>query len=62
MRNLYADFLSRSSSTPSIAGRGVAMQAQDDLHGVKCYICRQFGHRKEHCPKYNPHYEKARKE
>ena len=54
MRNLYADLLSRSSNTPSIAGRGVAMQAQDDLHGVKCYICRKFGHRTEHCPKCNP--------
>ena len=29
MRSIYADLLSRSSSTPSIAGRGVALQLQD---------------------------------
>lgn len=38
------------------------MQAQDDLSGVKCYICRQFGHRKADCPKYDPNYKKTRKE
>ncbi|CAN0372110.1 unnamed protein product, partial [Scytosiphon promiscuus] len=52
MRNMYADLLSRRSSTSSIAGRGVAMQAQGDLSGVQCYICRKFGHRKEDCSKY----------
>ena len=62
MRNMYAGPRSRSSSIPSIAGRGVAMPAQDGLHDVKCYICRQFGHRKEHCPKYNLKCKKTRKE
>ena len=62
MRNMYADLLSRSSSTPSIAGRGVAIQAHDDPHGLTCSICKKFGHRKEYCPKYNPNYKKTRKE
>ena len=35
MRNIYADLLFRLSSTPSSAGRGVTIQAQDNLHGVK---------------------------
>ena len=62
MRNIYADLLSRSSSTPSSAGRGVTIQAQDNLYGVKCYICRQFRHRKEHCSMYNTNHKKTRKE
>ena len=62
MRNMHADLLSLTSSTPSIAGRGVAMQTQDDLHGSKCYIRRSFGYGKGHCPKYNPNWKKTRKE
>ena len=54
MRNMHADLLSRSSSTPSIAGSGVAMQAQDDLWcEVPLYICRHLGH---------PNHKKTRKE
>ena len=62
MRNIYADLLSRSSPTPSIAGRGVAMQAHHDLHSATCYLCRKFRHRKEDIPKFDPDYKKTRKE
>ena len=60
MRNMYAYLLSRPSSTPSISGRGVAMQAHNNLSRVKCYICREFGHRMEDCSRYDPNYNKNR--
>ena len=58
MRDMCSDHLSRLSSIPSITRGGVAMQAQDDLSGVKGYICSKFGHRKADCPMYNPNYKK----
>ena len=61
MRNMYADLLSRSSITPSIAGRVVAMQAQEDLSGVQCYTCSKFGRRTADCPKYDSNYNKTKR-
>lgn len=57
--NIYADLFSRPSSTPSVASRGDAIQAQDGLHGGECYICRQFGHCEEDCFKYVTSYKKT---
>ena len=33
MRNIYADLLSRPSTTPSVAGRRVAMHVHGDVSG-----------------------------
>ncbi|CAN0290502.1 unnamed protein product, partial [Scytosiphon promiscuus] len=50
MRNMYADLLSRPSSTPSVAGRGVAMHVQGDISGITCHICKEQGHYQKDCP------------
>ena len=34
------------------------MSTQGDLSKVKCYICKQFGHRKGDCPQFDPNYRK----
>ncbi|CAN0602669.1 unnamed protein product, partial [Ectocarpus sp. 12 AP-2014] len=45
MKNMYIDSLSRTS-TSSVAGRGVAMQASNGDSTIKCFNCRQQGHRR----------------
>ena len=49
MRNMYIDSLSRPSTKP-IAGRGVAMQASNGDSNIKCFNCKQIGHRRRDCP------------
>lgn len=38
MLDMYADLLTRVSSTSSFARRGMTMQAQDGFGGVQCYM------------------------
>lgn len=41
MRNMYADLLSCPSSTPSVAGRRVAMRVQGYLNGIAYHLCKR---------------------
>ena len=60
MCDMFADLIAQCWSTTPIAGRDVAIQAQDNLYGVKCYICRKVGHRKEERFKQNANHKKTR--
>ena len=53
MRNMYAD-LARPSTTPSVAGRGVAMHVQGNVSGKTSRIFKEQGHFRTYFPKYNP--------
>ncbi|CAB1105631.1 unnamed protein product [Ectocarpus sp. CCAP 1310/34] len=50
MVNMYIDELSRKSSGPSVAGRGVAMSAESS--NVQCRNCQEFGHYANECRKH----------
>ncbi|CAN0354986.1 unnamed protein product, partial [Ectocarpus sp. 4 AP-2014] len=54
MKNMYIDRLSRTS-TKSVAGRGVAMPASNEESTIKCFNCRQHGHRLRDCPELPRH-------
>ena len=58
IRNIYANLLSRPSTTSSVVGRGVAMHVQGDVSGKTCRICKEQGHFRTDCPKYDPNYKK----
>lgn len=47
MHIIQMELLSRPSSTPPVAARGVAMQVEYDLSRVECYIFSTFGHLEE---------------
>ena len=58
LRNIYADNLARfSSHGKSVVGRGVAMHAQGDSSGVKCFNCSEY----RHCRKESPQNCDAKK-
>ena len=59
MQNMYADFLSRPSTTSSVAGRGVTMHVQGDVSRKKCRICKEQGHFRTDCPKFDPNDKKS---
>ncbi|CAN0028883.1 unnamed protein product, partial [Sphacelaria rigidula] len=49
MRNVYIDSLSRTSKK-YIAGRAVAMEASNGDSNIRCFNCKQHGHRRRDCP------------
>ena len=59
MRNMHADLLSRPSTTPSVAGRRVAMHVQGNVSGKTCRICKEQGYFRTNCPKHDPNYKKS---
>lgn len=56
MRNMYADLLSRPST--SVACRQVAMHVQGYLNGITCYLCNEQDYYPKDCPKYDPNHPK----
>ncbi|CAM9967233.1 unnamed protein product, partial [Ectocarpus sp. 12 AP-2014] len=59
MKYMYNDSLSRTL-TNSVAGRGVAMPAYGDST-IKCFSCRQHGHRRRDCPELPRHKQHQHK-
>ncbi|CAN0535206.1 unnamed protein product, partial [Ectocarpus sp. 12 AP-2014] len=60
LKNMYIDRLSRTS-TKSVAGRGVAMPASNGDSTIKCFNCRQQGHRRRDCPELSRHKQHQHK-
>lgn len=51
LRNIYADNLARTSSRGKpVVGRGVAMHAQGESSGVRCFTCSEYGQYSNKCP------------
>ena len=55
MRLMFLDQQSRNGTKGRIAGRGTAMMTKTSAdHDVYCFKCKERGHTKRNCPKFEP--------